>query len=215
MALGAVLDRGRRGEIWLGAALFGAGYMILAFGRDPLPYPMPHLPTDQFLIALKPWLPHAAEGFFAASEDVAAGNARILKALDQPVPMHFRDEATLEDVVKHIEEATKDPDGKAIPIYFDPIGFQEAEKTPQSVVRVDLDGVPLKSTLHLCLKQLDLAYCIRDGVLVITSEESQESGLPVYEDPFLIGGHCLLTLFAAALGGVLAPLVSDSRRESH
>jgi len=211
-ALGAVLDRGRRGEIWLGATLFGAGYMILAFGRDPVPYPIPHLPTDQFLSALKPWLPRAAEGFFTSSESVAAGNARILKALDQPVPMHFRDEATLEDVLKHITEATKSPDGKVIPIYVDPIGMQEAERTPQSVVSLDLDGVPLKTTLYLCLKQNGLAYCIRDGVLVVTSEESQESGLPVYEDPFLIGGHCVLTLFAAALGGVLAPLVSDSSR---
>jgi hypothetical protein len=46
---------------------------------------------------------------------------------------------------------------------------------------------------------------------VISSEESVS---PVYEDPFLIGGHCVLTLFAAALGGALATLVSDSRRES-
>ncbi|MGO9471601.1 MAG: hypothetical protein ACLQVF_46555 [Isosphaeraceae bacterium] len=213
-ALGAVLDRGRRGEVWLGATLFGAIYMILAFGRNPIPYPMPHLPTDQFLVALKPWLPQAAQGFFVSSENVAAANARILKALDEPVPMHFRDEATLEDVVKHVQAAITGPDGKVIPIYLDPIGLQEADKSPQAVVSLDIDGVPLKSTLYLCLKQLDLAYCIRDGVLVITSEESQESGPVVYEDPFLIGGHCVLTLLAAVLGGVLAPLVSDSRRES-
>jgi len=211
-ALGALLDRGRRGEIWLGAMLFGTGYMFLAFGRDPVPYPMPHLPTDQFLIALKPWFPRTAEGFFISSDDVAASNARILKALDEPVSMHFRDETPLEDVLKHIEAAITGPDGKVIPIYLDPIGLQEAERTPQSVVSLDLEGVPLKSTLHLCLKQLGLAYCIRDGVLVITSEESQESGPVVYEDPFLIGGHCVLTLFAASLGGVLAPLVSDSSR---
>jgi len=49
--------------------------------------------------------------------------------------------------------------------------------------------------------------------LVITSAEGEESASPVYEDPFLIGGHCVLTLFAAALGGVLAPLVSDARRQ--
>ncbi len=211
-ALGAVLDRGRRGEVWLGATLFGAIYMILAFGRDPIPYPMPHLPTDHFLIGLKPWLPRAAQGFFVSSENVAAANARILKALDEPVPMHFRDEATLEDVVKHIQAAITGPDGKVIPIYLDPIGMQEAEKSPQAVVSLDINGVPLKSTLYLCLKQLDLAYCIRDGVLVITSEESQESGPVVYEDPFLIGGHCVLTLFAAVLGGILAPLVSGSSR---
>ncbi len=210
-ALGAILDRGRRGDIWLGATLFGALYMLLAFSRDPVPNPWPHLPTDQFLSAIKPWLPRAAEGFFVSSDDVAAANARVLKALNQPVRMHFPEETPLEDVLKHISEATKGADGKGIPIYVDPIGMQEAEKTPQSVVHLDLDGVPLKSTLTLCLKQLDLAYCIRDGVLMITFVENAS---PVYEDPFLISGHCLMALFAAALGGALAPLVSDWRRES-
>ncbi len=211
MALGAVLDRERRGEVWLGATLFGAGYLILALGRDTVPKPLPHLPTDQVLFALKAWLPRSAEGFFVSSQDVAIANARILRALDQPVPMHFRDETALEDVVNHIVDATKSPDGKALPIYIDPIGLQEAEKTPRSMVAIDLDGVPLKTTLHLCLKQLDLAYCIRDGVLVISSEQSAS---PVYEDPFLISGHCAFAIVAAALGGVLAAIVCGRRRQS-
>jgi len=210
-ALGAVLDRAKRGEIWLGATLFGAGYMVLAFGRDPVPSPLPHLPSDQFLMALKQWLPRTAEGFFVSSESVAAANERILQALDQPVPMHFRDESTLEDVLKHAQAAFTSPDGKVIPIYLDPIGLQEAERTPQSVVTIDVDGVPLKTTLYLCLKQLGLVYGIRDGILVISSEESLS---PIYEDPFLIGGHCLFALFAAGLGGVLAPLVSDARNRN-
>jgi hypothetical protein len=53
-------------------------------------------------------------------------------------------------------------------------------------------------------------YSIRDGLLLITSEES---ATPVYEDPFLIVGHCLLALFAAGIGGFVAPLVSGMRRE--
>jgi hypothetical protein len=80
------------------------------------------------------------------------------------------------------------------------------------LTKLDLDGVPLRTTLSLCLKQLDLAYSIRDGVLVISSEEDDS---PVYEDPFLIGGHCVLAVLAAALGGALAPCVSGLRRESH
>jgi hypothetical protein len=213
-ALGAILDRRRRGEIWLGAALFGAGYMILAFGREPAPFPVPHLPilpTDQFLLSLKSWLPRSAEGFFVSTEDGAA-NARILKALDERIAMHFADETPLDDVLQHIRLAARGPDGKGIPIYVDPIGLQEAERSLTSTVTIDLEGVPLGTTLHVCLKQLGLAYCIRDGFLTITSEESAS---PVYEDPFLIGGHCALALFAAALGGVLAPLVSSTPRESH
>ena len=35
--------------------------------------------------------------------------------------------------------------------------------------KLDLEGVPLKTTLRLMLKQLGLAYCVRDGVLIISS----------------------------------------------
>ncbi len=34
---------------------------------------------------------------------------------------------------------------------------------------MDLEGVPLKTSLRLILKQLGLAYCVRDGVLIISS----------------------------------------------
>ena len=38
--------------------------------------------------------------------------------------------------------------------------------------------------------------------------------MPVYDDPFLIVGHCLLALIAAGFGGVLGPVAcgSGSRR---
>ncbi len=213
-ALGAVLDRSRRGDIWLGATLFGCGYLIVALSRTPAPYSEPYVPTDQFLIAIKSWLPRSAQGFFVSSDGVAAANARILRALDQPVPMHFAAETSLDDVLKHIAESTTRPDGKPFPIYIDPIGLSEAEKSMQSTVSLDLEGVPLRTTLYLCLRQLDLAYTIHDGVLMITSMSSLSNpSFPLrFGDPFLIGGHCLLALFAAALGGALAPLVSGRRR---
>ena len=93
-----------------------------------------------------------------------------------------------------------------IPIYVDPMGLQEAERTLTSTVTVNLDGVPLKTTLRLCLKQLGLTYRIRDGLLFITSEESADPFLPFYQDPFLIAGHCVLALLAAGFGGFVAPL---------
>ena len=114
-------------------------------------------------------------------------------------------------MLKSIQAATRAADGKSLPIYVDPIGLQETEKSMTSTVRIDVEGVPLKTSLRLCLKQLDLVYSIRDGLLLITSEESAPT--PVYEDPFLITGHCLLALFAAAFGGLVAPLVSEMHRE--
>ena len=62
-----------------------------------------------------------------------------------------------------------EPKGKPIPIYVDPIGLQQAERTLNSTVTIDLEGVPLKTSLRLALKQLGLAYCVRDGVLIISS----------------------------------------------
>ena len=41
--------------------------------------------------------------------------------------------------------------------------------TPESTVVIDLEGVPLKTSLRLILKQLGLAYCVRDGVIIISS----------------------------------------------
>jgi hypothetical protein len=77
------------------------------------------------------------------------------------------------------------------------------------VRNLELEGVPLKTSLRLCLDQLDLTYRIRDGYLLITSKESAIG--PVYQDPFLIFGHCLLALLAAGVGGVVAPLFTNMR----
>ena len=95
--------------------------------------------------------------------------------------MKFTDETPLEDVIKHIKDSTKSSDmPSGIPIYVDPIGLSEADKTMTSTIRnLELDGVPLRRTLQLALRQLDLGYFIVDGMLYITSLESAEnSSLP-------------------------------------
>ncbi len=209
--LGAAGEHGRRRQVWLGAALFGAGYMTLAFARYADADWAPRLPTEQLLHAVRGWLPSGSGGMPASWSGTAAANLRIWQALEQPVPMHFPIETPLEDILKYVESATRGPDGKGIPIYSDPIGLSEAEKTMTSVAKIDLDGVPLKTSLRLCLAQLDLAYSIRDGVLLITSVESAQT--PVYQDPFLIAGHSLLALLAAGFGALVAPLVPSMRRE--
>jgi hypothetical protein len=209
--LGAAGDHGRRRQVWLGAALFGAGYMSLAFGRNADADGAPRLPTEQLLHAVRGWLPSGSGGLPASWTGTSADNLRIWQALEQPVPMPFPIETPLENILKYVEAATRGPDGKGIPIYADPIGLSEAEKTMTSVAKIDLDGVPLKTTLRLLLAQLDLAYSIRGGVLLITSVESAET--PAYQDPFLIAGHSLLALLAAAFGALVAPLVPTIRRD--
>jgi hypothetical protein len=210
--LAAVGGQGRRRSMWLGAALFGVGYMTLTFGGSPDSATWPMAPTNHWLNALRRWFPPVASGYPSSSDTVVAANARIHEALEARVPMRFPIETPLEDVLKYIQVATAGPDRKGIPMYVDPIGLQEAEKTVNSTVLVNLEGVPLQTSLRLCLEQLDLSYAIRDGLLLITSKDRRRTA--VYQDPFLIVGQCLFALLAAAFGALVAPVFSSIRRES-
>jgi tetratricopeptide (TPR) repeat protein len=98
----------------------------------------------------------------------------ILAKLEEPVSMSFANETPLEDVLKYIKSATQGLNDNGIPIYVDPVGLNEAEKTMTSPVTLDLEGVPLKTTLRLLLKQLGLTYTVKDGLLTITSESSED-----------------------------------------
>jgi hypothetical protein len=94
----------------------------------------------------------------------------VLAKLEEQLPMQFASETPLEDVLKYIKQAT----GGVVPIYVDPQGLQDAERTMTSTITIDLEGIPLRRTLQLMLKQLGLVYFVDDGVLCITSADSQE-----------------------------------------
>ena len=107
--------------------------------------------------------------------EVSARTKAILDALEKPVAMNFRDETPLEDVLKYVKELTKGSIKSGVPIYVDPIGLQEAEKSMTSTIRnIDLKDLPLSTTLPLALEQLDLTYCVKDDMLIITSKESAD-----------------------------------------
>jgi hypothetical protein len=101
----------------------------------------------------------------------------VLKALDEPIALRFAREAPLEKVLDQIKEKAKGADGEPIPIYVDPQGLQDAGATLQSPVVIDLANAPLKFSLRLILKQVRLAYCVRDGVIIISSLEGIEQEL--------------------------------------
>ncbi|WP_165233015.1 hypothetical protein [Aquisphaera insulae] len=107
---------------------------------------------------------------------------QILEKLNQPVPMNFPNETPLEEVLQYLKQATQGPNDSGIPIYVDPLGLQEADRTLTSPVSLNLEGVPLKSTLRLMLKQLGLTYTVKDGYLMITSatSEDQQTEIRVY-----------------------------------
>jgi hypothetical protein len=100
---------------------------------------------------------------------------RIGDELAKPLPMNFRTETPLTDVVDYIRKATSGPAfPEGIPIYVDPIGLQDADKTMADTVKINLQGVPLRTSLRLLLNQISLTYAVRDGLLVITSTESND-----------------------------------------
>jgi RNA polymerase sigma factor (sigma-70 family) len=110
------------------------------------------------------------------------GNQAILKALDKPLAVKFTIETPLMDVIKYIRDSTVDkaaglPEG--IPIYVDPQGLQDADKTMASTIEIDLEGIALKTTLRLCLKQLGLTYWVREGLLTITSSQTDDDPSPL------------------------------------
>ena len=72
-------------------------------------------------------------------------NIAVIKKLEEPLTLHFPTETPLEQVLKHIKDATRGADGKKLSIYVDPQALQDAEKTLTSPVIIDLEDVPLRS----------------------------------------------------------------------
>ena len=85
--------------------------------------------------------------------------------------MTFLNPTPLSDVLNYVRLATATSTYPGIPIYLDPIGLQEAEQSPSSTVSIDLRGIPLKTTLRLCLNQRGLDYIVRHGFLHVTSAD--------------------------------------------
>jgi RNA polymerase sigma factor (sigma-70 family) len=100
-------------------------------------------------------------------------NEATLKLLEEPLAMSFAKETPLAEVLEYIKKSVSAKHGgsSTIPIYVDPVGLKKVERNLDSVVVIDLNGAPLKTSLRLILKQLGLAYCVRDGVLIISSTQ--------------------------------------------
>jgi hypothetical protein len=103
--------------------------------------------------------------------DSSPRTKRVLAKLEEPIPMSFADPTPLDDLPIYIRQATTSRGDDGIPIFTDPHGLQEAGCSLTSPVSIDLNGVPLKTTLRLMLKRLGLAYTVKDGQLMISSDE--------------------------------------------
>ena len=213
-AILAVVYRAGEGRaFWLGFALFGWGYMALTWeswlGQSA---DRPEMLTSIALDHLGAWFhrTRARRRLCGRSADRPAAPRRTVSSWPSSrsrsrcrLPRK-RPSKTCSSTSSRRPPA---PPTRGIPIYVDPVGLQEADKTMTSpVTHMDLDGVPLRVTLGLLLKQLDLEYVVRDGMLKIGKASTVSSAAP-----FRRMGHCYWALLAAFCGGCAGRTLHNTR----
>jgi hypothetical protein len=117
----------------------------------------------------------------------------INDVLAQPIALNYADGAALEDLLKEVKKqtATVPKPGKpwaGIPIYVDPIGLQETERSMKSTVQrpPSADTLTLGEHLRRVLEPLGLGYEVKSGFLMISAKESLEAPVGVDADPYLM-----------------------------
>ncbi len=96
-------------------------------------------------------------------------DARIRQKLEMVIDADFPKDATLDTLLKHIRRVTTDATYTGIPIYVDPLGLAEANKTMAATVKLNYKQKPIRTILDFTLRPLGLAYEVRDGFLMISS----------------------------------------------
>jgi hypothetical protein len=211
--LGLIALRARHGPanqrgFWLGAAVLGTLFMIVAFSRfDDCSWPV--IPTVDLLDNIRPSLPAATTGYAARWDNRSPENARVYQALDGKSKIQFIEETSLDEFAKYIQAHTVDPDGKGIAIHSAP----DATSGPSTIRSLELDRVAVRTSLQLALARLDLTYRVQDGEIIIDANYSEEArAISAARDGFQVVGHCGLALVAAALAGAVSWLMRHTSR---
>ena len=108
-----------------------------------------------------------------------ANEEAIRVALDQPFDAKLIPRPTLALLLQEIKRVTRNGvlwDG--IPTFVDPTGLQEAGVTMNSPVTVSSKAVPIRKALEDALGQLKLVHTIKDGYMMITSDQSLVENYP-------------------------------------
>jgi hypothetical protein len=233
------LARARQAQrtAWLAAVIFGWGAMILSFQTNITngfwPYVQPAADSPLFATSedfegLSENRDPAFPWTTASLDPPSAEDAPILRALAVRGPIHLQKDTPLEEALELVRARTQSsqlPHG--IPIHVDPISLQMAEQKLSSPVRINLDDVPLKTSLRLMLMPLGLDYIVRGRLLlVVTRRQAIELAvarrhaavLAISNDPVQHVRRCLIALLAATIGTTVAPRVfryaPDSDRAS-
>ncbi len=217
-ALLAVYRRGPTRAFWLGFTIVGG---IFCFDNQneltSEDWPLPWKFTSLLLERCRPIL-HPREisnygdtfldDLFADPDEQA-----IRRMLNREIPLPFATETPLSEVIVHIRKETSgDPTfPEGLPVYIDPDGLLEAEKTLDSPITFDTPGIPLKRSLRLMLKQLDMTYKVDEGVVKFTYLASDDSDPPMRAYERI--GHSLFALFFATVGGLAGVVLFATKRD--
>jgi RNA polymerase sigma factor (sigma-70 family) len=105
------------------------------------------------------------------SRDVEQKQQAVQQQLSLIIDADFRDGVTLEEFLKYIKQVTTKAKPPGLPIYVDPVGLQEAEKSMSSKLIIDLKQRPVSVVLRSALRSVGLAGRAKDGFYMIESEE--------------------------------------------
>lgn len=106
----------------------------------------------------------AQEAVTMQSEAADAAEAKILRLLEGPVSLDFR-EQSLEEVMNYLSDSI------GLPIQFDLKALEDASIGPDLPVTCELPSMTVRSALSLLLGRLDLTWVIKNEVLLITTPE--------------------------------------------
>jgi hypothetical protein len=78
-----------------------------------------------------------------------------------------------DDVGKYVKKATKgSPNDPEIAIILVPSGLEQVKVSLNSTIIMNIEGIPLKTSLRLLLKQCGLAYVVKDGRVIINTPDA-------------------------------------------
>lgn len=100
----------------------------------------------------------------------APASASLQEALIRPFPLPFVRETSLEQVTDHLRKQLR------IPVVLDQAALKRLDLTPDAKVKLQLEGVRLKTCLQLLLDQVGMTYRIvpEDNLLILTDREGAE-----------------------------------------
>jgi hypothetical protein len=153
---------------WVTVAVFLVG--SLHAQPDPFQPLKPNKEGATKQVSAKSVTPPQCVSLVAESDAASKQRATINAALNSQTSLDLV-ETPLTDVVAFLRDLHD------IPIVLDVRALEDVGMGPDVPVTVRLDGVTLRSALHIMLRDLGLAYAVADGVLQLTTPEAAESRL--------------------------------------